>query len=360
MTWIKRLSILLVSCSSILLIIETILRYTYVKKYQEPPWQTANKFKIDNQLIYKLNNNTVTEWKTSEFYEKVFTNNMGFRHNQEITPKKQSNTIRIFAVGDSWTFGHGLFNEETYPYYLEKELNQNKQSDRIYEVINAGVPGYTPDQEFKLMSERLIKLDPDVIIWNLTNGDIAELTESFPSLYSINNVNNLIPLDARFNWMYVQNFLFLNTPSTIKQTYTFDYLISQLPNIYYASRKPNLPFNERLKWSYNKLILFIQKMNTLGRSKNFLLLIVRLPTLQDFSSGDSKTYQASFFSILQQKLKSKEVHFLDLRYDISQTVDLGINSLDDLFFQQDTHPTKISTKLFANLVSKYILKNLSL
>ncbi|MCB9768829.1 MAG: hypothetical protein H6752_11595 [Candidatus Omnitrophica bacterium] len=49
--------------------------------------------------------------------------------------------IRILAIGESTTFGQGVSPEDAYPKQLERMLNDG--SDKIYRVINTGVPGQT-------------------------------------------------------------------------------------------------------------------------------------------------------------------------------------------------------------------------
>ena len=57
-----------------------------------------------------------------------------------VITKKQPGEVRIVAIGGSTTFGYGLPWNESWPYYLERKLNQSKGSSRIYSVINLGAP----------------------------------------------------------------------------------------------------------------------------------------------------------------------------------------------------------------------------
>jgi len=51
----------------------------------------------------------------------VYINSFGFR-NPEFTELKLENTVRIFTIGGSTTFGSGVLDNHTYPYYLQKNI----------------------------------------------------------------------------------------------------------------------------------------------------------------------------------------------------------------------------------------------
>ncbi len=61
---------------------------------------------------------------------------------------KPRGTIRILAIGDSYTFGVGVTQAETYVGRLEAVLNERLGGRDIrFETLNAGVPGYNTYQE---------------------------------------------------------------------------------------------------------------------------------------------------------------------------------------------------------------------
>lgn len=70
---------------------------------------------------------------------------------------------RILAVGDSCTFGWRVSEAESYPAQLEAVLNRRAGGDR-YQVINAGVPGYTSYQGLVYLRERGLALRPEIVV----------------------------------------------------------------------------------------------------------------------------------------------------------------------------------------------------
>lgn len=97
-------------------------------------------------------------------------NEQGFR-GKVISIPKPKGVFRIFVIGDSCAFGNALKHTQAYPFYLEGLLNQpgNKVT---YEVVNAGVPGYSSLQGLRHLERDILPYQPDLVIasfgWNDT------------------------------------------------------------------------------------------------------------------------------------------------------------------------------------------------
>ena len=87
-----------------------------------------------------------------EFDTDVATNSFGLR-GPEVGPKRG---LRILALGDSFTFGVGAGQEETWPARLAKILGA--------EVLNAGAPGFGVPDAVAWYERYGVQLDPDVIV----------------------------------------------------------------------------------------------------------------------------------------------------------------------------------------------------
>ena len=84
-------------------------------------------------------------------------NSQGFR-DQEYSPQKPPNTIRILCLGDSSTF------RGEYPSMLEDRLNKNfTRQNLCFEVINAGVTGYTSYQGLCMYKYKGARYSPDIV-----------------------------------------------------------------------------------------------------------------------------------------------------------------------------------------------------
>lgn len=80
----------------------------------------------------------------------------------EISNKKDENMFRIVCLGDSTTLGWEVKYNLTYEQQLQSLLNTEDNSLK-FEVINAGVPGYTAYQGYMLLKRYISLWDPDIV-----------------------------------------------------------------------------------------------------------------------------------------------------------------------------------------------------
>jgi hypothetical protein len=103
---------------------------------------------------------------------KVFDNKIlninakGLRGKQDFPYAKTKGKLRIVILGDSFTFGDEVSDDETYSYYLQTMLPQT-------EVINMGVHGYGHDQMLLLFKEEGVKYHPDIVILGFLGLDMS-------------------------------------------------------------------------------------------------------------------------------------------------------------------------------------------
>lgn len=125
-------------------------RLDFVRKLYDP----------DDSTVFKLRKNLQTVHSQFEFNVVETTNSIGLR-DREIGSKSPG-SLRILALGDSYGYGHGVDLEETYVKQLESSLNAS--TDRMVEVINAGVPAYSLAQEIRYLEKYGLDLEPDVVL----------------------------------------------------------------------------------------------------------------------------------------------------------------------------------------------------
>ena len=101
------------------------------------------------------------------------TNSGRFRGVREYSPAPVAGVYRIVTVGDSITFGHGVNDDQTYPHLLEQRLGSG------FEVINAGIPGENSDQALMDLTERILPLNPQMVILCIGVNEISSLPERY-------------------------------------------------------------------------------------------------------------------------------------------------------------------------------------
>ena len=88
-------------------------------------------------------------------------NSQGFR-DREHKWEKEPGTFRIIGVGDSFTFGWGIAQEETFLRRLEANLEMKTKEQ--FETINAGVPGWGLNSYYLFLEHVGKRYAPDVVI----------------------------------------------------------------------------------------------------------------------------------------------------------------------------------------------------
>jgi len=89
----------------------------------------------------------------------------------EIGPHRPS-VLRVAVIGDSFTEGMGVKEEDAYPRVLHRLLNTGSDTGR-WEVLNCGRRGYDFPALFDLF-ETVLALEPDVVIYGMVLNDAAD------------------------------------------------------------------------------------------------------------------------------------------------------------------------------------------
>jgi hypothetical protein len=98
-------------------------------------------------------------------------NTLGFR-GADMSLEKPAGMRRILCLGDSFTFGEGVREEDAWPQRLRRSLGPSTQ------VINAGVQGYDFDHEALYLLLYGRKLHPDVVVIAFFMNDMMQFGET--------------------------------------------------------------------------------------------------------------------------------------------------------------------------------------
>jgi hypothetical protein len=101
----------------------------------------------------------------------VTTNSEGFR-GPELRDRSDVG-FRVLCIGDSFTFGYGVADGESYPSQLEQLLREDSR-ERDPEVVNAGVQGYATYHEMDFLESRGLGLQPDAVVLAVYHNDLVE------------------------------------------------------------------------------------------------------------------------------------------------------------------------------------------
>jgi lysophospholipase L1-like esterase len=135
----------------------------YVDVYSPSPTE-EERSSLERQFVPRLPDSL----KRNPKWE-ISTNSAGFR-TAEFTKAKPSGTFRIVCLGDSWTFGSNVDQNQAYPQQLMTSLQRNFPRAN-FEVLNLGVMGYSSYQGLQLLKQQALDLNPDLVLIGFAMND---------------------------------------------------------------------------------------------------------------------------------------------------------------------------------------------
>jgi hypothetical protein len=102
----------------------------------------------------------------------IHTNSFGLR-SPEVAVPKPAGTIRVLLLGDSFTFGLRVKDDEVFGRRLE-EMLRGKYGAAPVEVVSAGVISYCPLLEYLQYRHHLHVLEPDLVVLNFDMSDVQD------------------------------------------------------------------------------------------------------------------------------------------------------------------------------------------
>lgn len=143
----------------------------WLKTHRSPATSTATDYPIDEfspQLGWEPKKNS-----RSEFDKTIITfNSAGIRGTKEYALTKPTGWTRILVVGDSFSFGEEVNDEETFSAQLEKTSPNT-------EVLNFAVHGYGIDQMLQRFENQGLLYQPDIVIFAFISDDMNRAVVSF-------------------------------------------------------------------------------------------------------------------------------------------------------------------------------------
>lgn len=102
--------------------------------------------------------------------------------------KHSSARHTILMLGDSFTYGVGVNDDQTFSYYMERKLCEEGSE---VDIVNAGNGGKGTDYALKFFQTRGVTIKPDLTILNFVSNDFQD--NELSAYFSLDKSGNLIP-----------------------------------------------------------------------------------------------------------------------------------------------------------------------
>ena len=323
-------------------------------------WKVSGIHKLDADFLYTMIPGKKGADESEEYRENFSINSAGFR--DEEIDEKATKSKKMFMVGDSFTYGAGISsNTKTLPKLLEKFLNQSKTKKGNVKVYNAGISGYGPDQEYRLITRKLIpEYKPDYIFWNLViPSDLYDASIAsnwpIPALYGLKN-KQLVEYDARLNWFYPRNFIYQKGPAFLRSSLLAAAFFRFLSDQPILNRQPGISDDALLLWAAQKIGLQAAVLQSMAETDKSGFMVVFLPN-KDYWTYTGRENYGKALELIEKKLNEKKVKFSD----ITKLAGEGQAAFSgqypkDWYYKENFHPNEIGVLKFAELVAIDLFK----
>lgn len=326
----------------------------------------------------KLASNKTCELRTpkSPWFKKIVkTNSLGLRNREVIMPKP-SGLNRIIFIGDSFTMGWGVEENESYPRVVETLL-KNKMPTVPVETINAGFTAAGPSGYYLYLKNHALTLSPDIVVIGLYFGN--DITSRLDVEWVETDEYGL-PAVVRSKTTYIDytgQMRFRNGPLKYKfpvlsETHLFLFMMDRLfpPNQtpeydpvitpHICIRKANCYDLDKQKEEVRRLFLGMKRLTD---TKGAKLLVAMIPTEYTVYDNKEEKYGLAIPLLPSEKHHLQDefggffdengIGYLDLRQELLKHAD------QELYFLYDDHWNPDGHNVAAQAISGWLVPFLS-
>ena len=232
------------------------------------------------------------------------------------------NRYKILCVGDSFTFGLFLNNENTYPYMLQQALLKDHKEAV---VLNAGIGSTTILDHLHYLKVKGLSLKPNLVILNFYDNDLIELGEWRNPLYGRMIDENKFSLAktiklAKFMRIFRRMELavrYRRSTNKIKDERVREVLFSQsrdLEDVLYVTAVDRGliltdPYHDELKPAWDRYFKALDEMAALLKANHVDFLYIIYPSIYTVFDRGQNNYQG----ILKSYLEARAIEYIDLQ-----------------------------------------------
>ena len=322
-------------------------------------WGEFPALQMDSVTIYSLIANKTTHLRYNNYDYFVKTNSHGFVSPEIDLKTKAENEKRVLIVGDAFSMPEGVDYTSSYPFFLEQKLRTYYPGFKI-NIIDAGVTGYGPNEEWDQLKEYIKIIKPDIVINQFFINDFDDINilkeerrngigfyfdKSFMNRYFGNDQTPLqLNLFARKKMGIIDKSYFYNKSllSFYKKnaTYYNDTVINKVSN--YFDEMKNLCSVNSAKY----IVMYVPGQIEVSKPKD----ISYYPYFENLT--DTTVFNFSRPQTITKDLcAEKSIDYLNT------TIYLKDYPNQPVYFKESWHWNKEGHKAIADYLSNYIIKN---
>lgn len=294
---------------------------------------------VDNDVAVGYNTeDALLMWSPTPYYDDgIFTiDSDGFR-DREYAREKGKDAFRILCLGDSSTFGINMALSKVYHKKLERRLNEDFGSpDLRFEVINAGVAGYSSLQGLSLYKYKGSHYHPDAVTF----------------YFGINDpVKRFYLSDKEIMRSNVPPFVKVFTNKVLLRSASYRVLRKAVLAL--AGRNAAVGRENKARVSKEDYRNNVLELNRLCKKNGSRLILISPPLCKD-NARDWERYEdvIAYRKVLEDAARDFQIPLITIN---EMTERAEAPSKD--YFHGKTHPNKYGHELIARYLYNYLVTN---
>ena len=253
-----------------------------------------------------------------------------------VEPKQPEGVFRILALGDSFTFGEGVADNETFVMQLEKILNAEKNTTAgyRYQTINAGIAGYNTSDEVTYLKNRWLMFEPDIVLLNFYLNDAYDESQ-FGTFISGVGVSTSLEV-----YKLISNSRFIQWTIKMWKRWRISQCVTKIYNSQFSDN-PQLSGHD---WNASKQA--ITQAVELTSTRNIRFVLVIFPELYELTEDYPFKH---IHEHVYQFAKSLGIPTLDLL-----EIFLGHDAASLWVHATDHHPNAYAHKIAAHAIASFL------
>lgn len=337
----KNLLLSLSSLIFIILLLEVFVKFYYPQNLSTP-FRTISK----DGLVLNIKNSNATHYFRGK---KKATYHFGQYHERTYDIKKNEN--KIIILGDSFTFGWLLNDEDTFVYKLDKYYKN-------YSFINASGGGWGLSDAIKYFENFCQIIKPQYSIFIIHSTSLPRSRNS--NLFKIGNNGELISdkvVSYNFLNKMTENFIykFLAENSHLLNilrkkiaeiTFNKKKQIKNIPNEVSEGKKISKKENKKKNYNFEKKLFY--KIRDEANKCNTELILVNLGWSNLYLSNDDDFFENNY------NFFSHNFEYIDL----TERMTIIRENLPKYIIQHDRHPNELGNEIIYNFLRQKLDKYL--